>query len=99
MASEDESDVLIVSQPGTTHEWILDSASCFHICSMREMFNEESLRPMNETVYLAIARSMQSLRYEMVILEIHNRTYCTLLRVRYILSLKNNLTSVRLLEL
>lgn len=43
MASKDESDVLIVSPSGAIHEWILDSGSCFHICSVWEMFGEGSI--------------------------------------------------------
>jgi len=47
------SDVLIISLLGTTHDWILDSESCFHICSVREMFDEGSLHPANRTIQLA----------------------------------------------
>ena len=36
-ASEDESNLVIISQQGTIHDWILDLGSCFHICSMREI--------------------------------------------------------------
>jgi hypothetical protein len=38
-----ESDVLIVSQLGTIHDWILDSGRRFHICSVREMFDTKDL--------------------------------------------------------
>ena len=53
MASEDENNVLIVSQPNTIHDWISDLGSCFHICSVREMFDEGSLHPVNGTIHLA----------------------------------------------
>ena len=36
-ASEDESNLVIISQQGTIHDWILDLGSCFHICSVREI--------------------------------------------------------------
>jgi hypothetical protein len=40
VVSEDETDVLTISQSGTIHDWTLDSGSCFHICSVREVFDE-----------------------------------------------------------
>ena len=46
------SDVLIISLLGTTHDWILDSESCFHIRSVREMFDEGSLHLVNNAIYL-----------------------------------------------
>jgi hypothetical protein len=53
VASEDESDVLIVSLLGTIHDWILDSESCIHIYSVRDMFDEGSLHPAERTAHLA----------------------------------------------
>jgi len=53
MASEDESDVVIISLLGTIHDWILGSHCCFHIYSVREMFDEGSLHLINRTVHLA----------------------------------------------
>jgi hypothetical protein len=52
VASDDESDVLIVNQLGTIHDWILDSESCFHIFLVREMYDEESLHLVYRTVHL-----------------------------------------------
>ena len=99
MASEDESDVLIFSQPGTTHEWILDLGSCFHICLAREMFDKGSLRPENGAIHLADCKEYAVTEVGTVTLEMHNGTHCTLSGVRYIPGLKNNLISKRSLEL
>ena len=95
VASEDGSDVLVVSQPGTIHEWILDSGSCFHICSVREMFDEGSLHPANGTVHLADCKAYAVTEVGTVTLEMHNGTHCTLTGVRYIPGLKKNLISMR----
>jgi len=47
VASENESHVLTVNEPGTIRDWILDLGCCFHICSVRDMFDEGSLPPPN----------------------------------------------------
>lgn len=99
VASEDEGDILIVSQPGTIHDWILDSGSCFHVCSAREMFDEGSQRPANGIVHLADCKEYAVTKVGTVTLEMHNGTHCTLTGVRYIPGLKKNLISVRSLEL
>ena len=52
MASEDESDELIINQLGTVHDCILDSGSCFHTCSVREIFDKGSPHQANGIVHL-----------------------------------------------
>jgi len=72
VASEDENDVLTISQPGTIHDWTLDSGSCFHICSVREIFDEGSLHPANGTVHLADCKEYVVTEVGMVTLELRN---------------------------
>jgi hypothetical protein len=83
-ASVDKSNVLIVNQPNTIHEWILNSGSCFHICSVREMFDEGSLHPMNETIYFADCKEYAITEVGIVTLEMHNGIFCTMMGGRYI---------------
>lgn len=76
----DASDVLMISQTSTIHEWILDSASCFHICSTREIFDERSLCLANGTVHLLDCKDYG---VEKVTLKMHNETHHTLMGVQY----------------
>jgi hypothetical protein len=99
MTSEDMSDVLIISQPGIIHEWILDSRSCFHIFSLREMFDEGSLHLANATIHLADRKEYVVSKVGTVTLDMHNGIYYTLMGVSYIMGLKNNLIFMRSLEL
>lgn len=99
MASEDKSDVLIVGQPDTTYEWILDSWSCFHIYSASEIFDEGSLRLVSGTIHLADCKEYAVTEVGTVTLEMHNGTHYKMTGVRYISGLKKNLISVKSLEL
>ena len=70
-----------------------------HICSVRVVFDEGSLHPMNGTVHLADYKEYAVTKVGTVTLEMHDETHCILTGVWCILGLKKNLTSVWLLEL
>ena len=70
-----------------------------HICSVRVVFDEGSLHPMNGTVHLADYKEYAVTKVGTVTLEMHDETHCILTGVQYILSLKKNLIYVRSLEL
>lgn len=77
-AAKDDSNVLVVSQSGTSHGWILDSSCCFHICSVREMFDEESLHPAHGTVHLADRKEYAITEVRTITLEMYNGAHRTL---------------------
>jgi len=83
MASDDKNVVLITSQLCTIHGWISDLGSCFHICSVREIFDEGSLHLGNTTVLLTDCKKYVN-EVDMVTLEMHNVTNCALTGVWYI---------------